>query len=280
MSMARPLRGSIASGGPVAARALRRAERGPAGRLVFDLASPTGVTGRPLRRGRPLVDAGAAPCRRGPLRAALPALGRRASCGPGGTTLPLAPRGGEVTVPLEAADAVHAVAHAAHRRRALQSPAGRDRRRPWRARCRLDLGGGGRQEKDAALAIASAIRDGLRRIRPRPRRDDPRRRSLHRARRTARDRPPAEGRPVHLGPCRQRAEPAGPRRDHLHAVRSRVGPRRPKLAARENKADIINGVDLGGENSDVCSILVDLTRRETMNVSARSPSCSSARCRR
>jgi len=41
-----------------------------------------------------------------------------------------------------------------------------------------------------------------------------------------------------------------------------------KLAARENKANIINGINLGGATSDVSSILIDLTQRETMNVSA------------
>lgn len=41
-----------------------------------------------------------------------------------------------------------------------------------------------------------------------------------------------------------------------------------KLAARENKADIINGFNLGGTSGDVTSILIDLTQRETMNVSA------------
>jgi N-acetylmuramoyl-L-alanine amidase len=41
-----------------------------------------------------------------------------------------------------------------------------------------------------------------------------------------------------------------------------------KLAARENKADIINGVNLGGADANVSSILIDLTQRETMNVSA------------
>lgn len=41
-----------------------------------------------------------------------------------------------------------------------------------------------------------------------------------------------------------------------------------KLAARENKADLIAGVDLGAENADVSSILIDLTQRETMNASA------------
>lgn len=41
-----------------------------------------------------------------------------------------------------------------------------------------------------------------------------------------------------------------------------------RLAARENKADIINGVDLGAHSGAVSSILLDLTQRETMNVSS------------
>lgn len=41
-----------------------------------------------------------------------------------------------------------------------------------------------------------------------------------------------------------------------------------RLAARENKADIIAGVDLGAQNPDISSILIDLTQRETMNTSA------------
>lgn len=41
-----------------------------------------------------------------------------------------------------------------------------------------------------------------------------------------------------------------------------------QLAARENRADILNGVDLGRGDSDVTSILFDLAQRETMNVSA------------
>jgi len=40
------------------------------------------------------------------------------------------------------------------------------------------------------------------------------------------------------------------------------------LAARENKADIINGVNLAGENKEIASILLDLAQRETMNSSA------------
>ena len=41
-----------------------------------------------------------------------------------------------------------------------------------------------------------------------------------------------------------------------------------RLAARENKANIINGVNLGGADANVSPILIDLTQRETMNVSA------------
>lgn len=41
-----------------------------------------------------------------------------------------------------------------------------------------------------------------------------------------------------------------------------------RLAARENKANIINGVDLGAHSGEVSSILLDLTQRETMNVAS------------
>lgn len=42
-----------------------------------------------------------------------------------------------------------------------------------------------------------------------------------------------------------------------------------RLATRENKSDILAGIDLGGQNRDVSSILIDLTQRETMNASAK-----------
>ncbi|MEQ8387574.1 MAG: N-acetylmuramoyl-L-alanine amidase [Alphaproteobacteria bacterium] len=42
-----------------------------------------------------------------------------------------------------------------------------------------------------------------------------------------------------------------------------------RLAARENKADLIAGVDLSRETDDVTGILIDLAQRETMNNSAR-----------
>ncbi|MFT8166682.1 hypothetical protein, partial [Salmonella enterica] len=42
-----------------------------------------------------------------------------------------------------------------------------------------------------------------------------------------------------------------------------------RLAARENKADILAGVNLGEQSSEISSILIDLTQRETMNASAQ-----------
>lgn len=42
-----------------------------------------------------------------------------------------------------------------------------------------------------------------------------------------------------------------------------------KLAAKENKADVIAGIDLTAESADVTNILLDLAQRETMNQSAR-----------
>ncbi|HTI86099.1 MAG TPA: N-acetylmuramoyl-L-alanine amidase [Alphaproteobacteria bacterium] len=41
------------------------------------------------------------------------------------------------------------------------------------------------------------------------------------------------------------------------------------LAAKENKADLIGGLDLSNENPEVANILIDLAQRETMNYSAR-----------
>lgn len=41
-----------------------------------------------------------------------------------------------------------------------------------------------------------------------------------------------------------------------------------RLAARENRADLINGVDLGRQGDDVGAILIDLSQRDTMRTSA------------
>lgn len=42
-----------------------------------------------------------------------------------------------------------------------------------------------------------------------------------------------------------------------------------RLAARENKADIIQGVNLASTSPEISNILIDLTQRETMNKSAQ-----------
>jgi N-acetylmuramoyl-L-alanine amidase len=42
-----------------------------------------------------------------------------------------------------------------------------------------------------------------------------------------------------------------------------------RLAAKENKSDVIAGVDLSAETSEVSDILIDLAQRETMNTSAQ-----------
>jgi N-acetylmuramoyl-L-alanine amidase len=42
-----------------------------------------------------------------------------------------------------------------------------------------------------------------------------------------------------------------------------------RMAARENRADLLAGVDLGSERADIASLLIDLAQRRTMAVSAR-----------
>ena len=51
------------------------------------------------------------------------------------------------------------------------------------------------------------------------------------------------------------------------------------LAARENKSDIIAGVDFGNQPKEVMSILIDLAQRETMNLSAQFAQVLSAEMR-
>ena len=40
------------------------------------------------------------------------------------------------------------------------------------------------------------------------------------------------------------------------------------LARRENRSDLIDGIDLSDETSEVTSILLDLTKRDTLNQSS------------
>jgi N-acetylmuramoyl-L-alanine amidase len=126
----------------------------------------------------------------------------------------------------------------------------------------------GQREKDVTLALARAIRDELvasRRVRIALTRADDRFLVLEErygiARRLKADlfisvhADAAENREAHGASVYTLSEVASDR----EAAR---------LAARENKANIINGVNLGAHGDDVSSILIDLTQRETMNASA------------
>ena len=124
------------------------------------------------------------------------------------------------------------------------------------------------REKDVALGIARAIRDELvasGRVRVAMTRDDDRFLVLGERREIGRRLSADLFISVHADSAAN-AEARGATVYTLSEVASdRVA---AQLAAKENKADILNGVDLGGENNDVSSILIDLAQRETMNVSS------------
>ena len=126
----------------------------------------------------------------------------------------------------------------------------------------------GAKEKDVTLAIARAIRDRLiagGRVRVALTREDDRFLVLQErygiARRMSADlfisihADAADNREAHGATVYTLSENASDR----EAAR---------LAARENKADIINGVNLGDKDDSISSILIDLTRRETMGQSS------------
>ena len=124
------------------------------------------------------------------------------------------------------------------------------------------------REKDAALAIARAIRDELvrsGRVRVAMTRDDDRFLILGDRREIARRLKADLFISVHAD-----SAPNGSARGATVYTLSEVASDRvaAQLAAKENKSDVLNGVDLGGENNDVSSILIDLAQRETMNVSS------------
>jgi N-acetylmuramoyl-L-alanine amidase len=127
---------------------------------------------------------------------------------------------------------------------------------------------GTKREKDVSLAIARAIRDELAssgRVRVALTRNDDRFLVLGERREIARRLKADLFISVHADSAANK-EARGATIYTLSEVASdRVA---AQLAAKENKADILNGVDLGGENNDVSSILIDLAQRETMNVSS------------
>jgi len=124
------------------------------------------------------------------------------------------------------------------------------------------------REKDVALAIARAIRDELAasgRVRVALTRNDDRFLVLGERREIARRLKADLFISVHADSAANRDARGATIYTLSEVASDRVA---AQLAAKENKADILNGVDLGGENNDVSSILIDLAQRETMNVSS------------
>lgn len=126
----------------------------------------------------------------------------------------------------------------------------------------------GRREKDVTLAIAQAIRDQLvrsGRVRVALTRDDDRFLVLQERYGVARKLNADLFISIHA----DSADNADAHGATVYTLSETASDREAaRLAARENKVDIINGVNLGGQSGDVSSILIDLTQRESMNISA------------
>lgn len=126
----------------------------------------------------------------------------------------------------------------------------------------------GKREKDVTLAIAGAIRDQLvssGRVRVALTRDNDRFLVLQDRYGIARRIKADLFISIHADAAENRQARGGTVYTLSEVASDREAQR---LAVRENKADVINGVNLGGQDAEVSSILIDLTQRETMNVSA------------
>jgi N-acetylmuramoyl-L-alanine amidase len=125
------------------------------------------------------------------------------------------------------------------------------------------------KEKDIALGIAKAIRDELvasGRVRVALTRSDDRFLVLGERREIARRLKADLFISVHADSATNSAARGASIYTLSEVASDRVA---AQLAAKENRADILNGVDLGGENREVSSILLDLAQRETMNISSQ-----------
>jgi N-acetylmuramoyl-L-alanine amidase len=261
--------GAGASGGVVAQT--RQGQFTPStARIVFDLTSPAVVSGgsfaddgRSLTLSlRPVSASAFAVASRGDRQSFWPPFGLRSGRNP-------QVAGNNVTVPLDAPPD-----RAAPRRPRVSGARG-----SGRPLVVIDAGHGGhdagalsadgsRREKDAALAIAKAIRDELvssGRVRVAMTREDDRFLVLGDRREIARRLKADLFLSVHADSAPNPAARGATVYTLSEVASDRVA---AQLAAKENKADVLNGVDLGGENNDVSSILIDLARRETMNVSS------------
>jgi N-acetylmuramoyl-L-alanine amidase len=255
--------GRIETGGPVSA--VRQASRGADGaRLVFDLQRPAIITeGRFGNNGRELTLE---------LRDVDDARFARAAAAPRKSFLPPP---GAVAAPRRKYELAIAVPKPS---RLLKLPAvyGDDDSRPLVV---IDAGHGGidpgaispadqLREKDVTLRIAKAIRDDLvrsGRVRVALTREDDRFLVLQERYGIARKLKASLFISIHCDSVGT-GMASGASVYTLSEVAS--DKESARLAARENKADIIAGVDLGATTSDISSILIDLTQRETMNSSA------------
>ena len=255
--------GSVTTDGPVSG--VRQAARGDGARIVLDLAQPAivsegrfGADGMTLTLALRTVDDArfARAAAEGKLRYLPPfSYGGRAI-----------PASYSVTTPIPAPRA----------QLALPRVYGDDDSRPLVV---IDAGHGGvdpgaisptsgLREKDVTLRIAKAIRDELLasgRVRVALTRDDDRFLVLQERYGVARKLKADLFISIHCDSVGA-GEASGASVYTLSEVAS--DKEAARLAARENKADIIQGVNLAGASPDISSLLIDLTQRETMNNSA------------
>lgn len=263
---ARP--GTAGPSGGLIART-RQGQHGPTtARVVFDLTQPALIEQSRLADDHRSLTLALKPATRASFASAVKA-GRR----PIGTELAfnaLPPSGGDrssVTIPLDPPLPP------------LPTPPVSGARGTKRPLVVIDAGHGGHdpgslsadgrvREKDVALGIARAIRDELvasGRVRVALTRNDDRFLVLGERREVARRLKADLFISVHADSAANRDARGATIYTLSEVASDRVA---AQLAAKENKADILNGVDLGGENNDVSSILIDLAQRETMNVSS------------
>ena len=247
-----------AAGGPVV-RTRIGVPRDGSTRVVFDLAGPTRLRAATLARDRRSMTLTLAD-------APMPLAPARAGAEPG-AQLALISSGAAVSLPLSPV-------------RPYRLPMPAVSGRADRPLVVIDPGHGGhdpgsisldgtKHEKDAALAIARTVRDALLasgRVRVALTRSDDTFVTLGERPEIARRLGADLFISIHAD-----SAPGSTARGATVYTLSEVASDRvaARLAAKENRADVLNGVDLGAQTSDVSSILIDLTQRETMNASSR-----------
>jgi len=124
--------------------------------------------------------------------------------------------------------------------------------------------GGGTAEKDVTLALARALRDRLARdgrLRVALTRDGDDYLALSERYDIAR----RLGADLFISIHADAADNDGAQGASVYTLSETASDREAaRLAARENRADIVNGIDIGGENATVTSILIDLSQRDAM----------------